>query len=764
MPKSISKGFFTFAFLAAMPLLTVGYSLDAHSLPFKEAIDKAGEDLAGLLAKRLKPGTRISIVDFRDGVAKVHCQPLSNVLANTTRARLTAIRNKFNLSFDVLADSGSTEADVVLVGDWLISSEGQVRLTLKMGKLDGNDPIDLGIRFPIFETSSLPDAAKKCLMTYDMVSTKVKLAADTAVWSGPSISSNMKADLSKGKSVLVVARAKGTNWWIVRLPGVSGDFLGNERMQRGFVFVDGGIDFLASSRPKLKPKSFEPEKEILFWKSIVGSNDPESFRAYLARFPKGTFAALARMKIVSLVTRPAAKQISTARSEGSQGGEALKFAEAGDAQAQFNLGYDYSEGDGVEIDHVLAVHWYQKAAKQGHAYAQFNLALKYENGEGVLQDSQKAIFWFLKAAEQGDADAQVNLGIAYANGESGNLDYSEALKWLLKAAEQRNAAAQYFLGLMYDGGAGVEEDKTEAVSWYRKAAEQGVADAQINLGLIYEYGRGVSKDYLKAFNWYQKAASQLAPVGQFNLANMYMNGWGVAEDKAEAVKWYRKAAEQGDADAQDNLGLAYDLGQGIAEDNTVAVIWYRKAAIQELAVAQWHLGTMYDNGEGVSEDKAEAVKWYRKAAEQGDADAQDNLGLAYYNGEGVAEDKVEAVKWYRKAAEQGNAAAQNGLGDMYENGFGLTKDYSLARSWYRKSADQGEKIGQFSLGILHQKGLGVPVDIRKAYFWLVLASGVDELGDEYQSQLEKILAETKSKIKSSEIKAIESRAAAWQPK
>ena len=48
-------------------------------------------------------------------------------------------------------------------------------------------------------------------------------------------------------------------------------------------------------------------------------------------------------------------------------------AEQGDAEAQFNLGFCYDDGRGVEKDYGEAVKWYRKAAEQNFAPAQFNL-------------------------------------------------------------------------------------------------------------------------------------------------------------------------------------------------------------------------------------------------------------------------------------------------------------------------------------------------------------------------------------------------------
>ncbi len=49
-------------------------------------------------------------------------------------------------------------------------------------------------------------------------------------------------------------------------------------------------------------------------------------------------------------------------------------------------------------------------AMQGYANAQYNLGLMYDNGQGVVQDYAEAVRWFRKAAEQGDAKAQFNVG------------------------------------------------------------------------------------------------------------------------------------------------------------------------------------------------------------------------------------------------------------------------------------------------------------------------------------------------------------------
>jgi TPR repeat protein len=70
------------------------------------------------------------------------------------------------------------------------------------------------------------------------------------------------------------------------------------------------------------------------------------------------------------------------------------LAEAGMAEAQFNLGLMYRLGKGLEQDDVQAANWYRGAADQGIAGAQFNLGDMYEKGLGVEQYDIHAHFWF----------------------------------------------------------------------------------------------------------------------------------------------------------------------------------------------------------------------------------------------------------------------------------------------------------------------------------------------------------------------------------
>ena len=135
-------------------------------------------------------------------------------------------------------------------------------------------------------------------------------------------------------------------------------------------------------------------------------------------------------------------------------------------------------------DFATALQEWRPLAVQGHANAQFNLGFMYDNGNGVLQDYAEAVVLYRKAAEQGLARAQSNLGVMYANGNGVVQDYAEAAVWYRLAAEQGYAKAQSNLGFMYDNGNGVLQDAVLAHMWYNIGGANGNELGSKNRGLI----------------------------------------------------------------------------------------------------------------------------------------------------------------------------------------------------------------------------------------------------------------------------------------
>ena len=121
-------------------------------------------------------------------------------------------------------------------------------------------------------------------------------------------------------------------------------------------------------------------------------------------------------------------------------------AEAGDPWAQLNLGSAYDNGmAGFALDPVQAVTWYRLAAQAGLAEAQFNLAHCLATGSGTARNDVEALAWMRRAADQGLASAQYLAGVMYLEGIGTGPDRQQAQAWLQRAADGGNLDAAALL-------------------------------------------------------------------------------------------------------------------------------------------------------------------------------------------------------------------------------------------------------------------------------------------------------------------------------
>lgn len=255
-----------------------------------------------------------------------------------------------------------------------------------------------------------------------------------------------------------------------------------------------------------------------------------------------------------------------------------ELAEAGDAEAQVELGNRYYKGLGVEQNHSVAFDWCRKAAEQGHPRGQNALGVMYKHGNGVEKNYGEALTWYNKAIDQEYAPAMSNMGLMYQFGRGVEQSYSEASFWFRKAAELKDVSGLCNLAELYREGLGVKQNDIEAIALYSEAAEQDDPRALCNLGWMYRNGRGVEKSNRKALELYRRSADKNHSQAQYNLGWLYKNGIGVKQNYHEAISWYNKAVEQNHASAQFNLGLMYMYGQGTDKNYVQAIELFRKAS------------------------------------------------------------------------------------------------------------------------------------------------------------------------------------------
>ena len=112
-------------------------------------------------------------------------------------------------------------------------------------------------------------------------------------------------------------------------------------------------------------------------------------------------------------------------------------AEAGDPEAQFQMGSAHRDGAGITQNYAEALRWFQQGRDQDHPDSLNALGELKERGWGTPRAIDEAAALYAEAARRGHVLAQVNLGRLYELGLGVERDYGEALTWYGIAAIPR---------------------------------------------------------------------------------------------------------------------------------------------------------------------------------------------------------------------------------------------------------------------------------------------------------------------------------------
>jgi len=185
-------------------------------------------------------------------------------------------------------------------------------------------------------------------------------------------------------------------------------------------------------------------------------------------------------------------------------------ADAGDREAQFELGQRLEEGRGVRASQDEAGRWYRRAGHGGHEEAQKAVVRIYLRrvvaDKDRIEDVRGMEDWLRKSAKDGDVLAQQVLAVKLVRGEGLQQDYREALQLFEKLAEKGSLPAQYNAALMNYHGLGTEPNAASAYKWFRAAGEQGDGISQYTVALMSYYGQGTARSESDARAWAQRAA------------------------------------------------------------------------------------------------------------------------------------------------------------------------------------------------------------------------------------------------------------------
>ena len=130
-----------------------------------------------------------------------------------------------------------------------------------------------------------------------------------------------------------------------------------------------------------------------------------------------------------------------------------------------------------QADYPAAVAIWRPLAEAGDADAAFNLGQAYRLGRGVTTNLSAAQTWFERAAQKGHVDAQTTLGLLlFQNGNQ-----TGGLRWLRQAADQGEPRAMLVYGTALFNGDGITQDPVLGYAYVSRAAAQGLAPAKETL-------------------------------------------------------------------------------------------------------------------------------------------------------------------------------------------------------------------------------------------------------------------------------------------
>jgi TPR repeat protein len=213
-------------------------------------------------------------------------------------------------------------------------------------------------------------------------------------------------------------------------------------------------------------------------------------------------------------------------------------AEAGDAEAQYQLALRHLHGRGISRDLADTARWLGRAADQGHLQARERLNELMAGRFARPGDADALLEIYRERARAGDAIASTKLGLSYRDGVGVDPDDREALRWLEAGAEKGDVEAFAALGSMHDEGRGVPRDRIQAAGWFRRAAERGHAGAQFALGSMLVQGDGVPKQVPEGLMWLElcRDTERSARYLLFRLEGE-LDPAQLAEGRARAATW-----------------------------------------------------------------------------------------------------------------------------------------------------------------------------------------------------------------------------------
>jgi hypothetical protein len=349
---------------------------------------------------------------------------------------------------------------------------------------------------------------------------------------------------------------------------------------RDFVFKPGAANRTAVVPPP--PPKPESSVEITFWNSIKDSTNRAAFEAYLAQFPRGSFAALARVKVAEL--KPVVQQIAVPPPSPPPGKATPPARRRNDVLPHSGTReLAESEVAGLSCDALWEArnemfHRHGYCFETARGLAVFGREGCRTTSQDVLNAVERANFRILRSLElRRQCGAAPTTVSAYRPPDTSSA-----------GAPAAGTECDRLAGADWDqdfSGPGVDFGRMNA-SRAIAACQVAVRTAPGERRFAFQLGRALDKarDYVAAREAYQVAAGQGSAAAMVNLGILFEKGQGVARNPAEARANYERAARIGSGMGAFCYATALDSGNGGRQDLTAALQWYQRA--ESLGVAR----------------------------------------------------------------------------------------------------------------------------------------------------------------------------------
>jgi len=264
------------------------------------------------------------------------------------------------------------------------------------------------------------------------------------------------------------------------------------------------------------------------------------------------------------------------------------------------------------------IDWMQRAADAGFADAQFEIALRHVLGKGVPADAVAGREWYGRAAAQNYAPALCNLATMEIQGQGGAVDFPAAEEHFRQAAASGFPQGHYGLGEVCR----LQNRLADSIPPYELAAEAGLVEADFWLGCLALQLPGQPRDEKKAALHFIRAAAGGHFMARIIAADIQRRGAGVDPDPEAAGRLEPELAKLTDPQLLATIGGLFLEGKLVERDPSNALRYFRRAALQGHPAAQRWAGALLATGEAGERDLEEAYQWLWLAARGGEADAE----------------------------------------------------------------------------------------------------------------------------------------------